>query len=54
MHSSCFNNVFMDHLSFLQDALQSEEEDDETVVDTEQVIILCIRFLSFELIVNGL
>ena len=54
MHSSCFSNVFMDDLSFLQDALRSEEEDDETIVDTEQVIILCIRFLSFELIVHGL
>ena len=48
MHSSCFNTVFIDDLFFLQDAPQSEEEDDETVIDTEQVINLFIRFLSFE------
>lgn len=54
MHSSCFNTAFIDDLFFLQDAQQSEEEDDETVVDSEQVIILFIRFLSFEPFVHGL
>ena len=29
----------------------SEEEDDETGIDTEQGIILCLRFLSFKLLV---
>ena len=48
MHSSCFNTAFIYDLFFLQDAQQSEEEDDETVVDSEQVINLFIRFLSFE------
>lgn len=32
----------------------SEEEDDETVIENEQVIILYLRFLSFKLFFRGL
>ena len=54
MHSSCFNIVLIDDLFFSTGCAPQSEEDDQTVVDTEQVIILFIRFLSFEPFVHGL